>query len=149
MVDIKQKAYSAAAANCLTTELNTLAAGSASAAGPAQGGDATNADEVLDFEFLTGGSITPATGTRYDLYLLRAVDGTNYEDVTTGSSESLPPDAYVGSFVPTSGAATKRVALRDVPSPPGLWKAVLMNEGVTLPASGNTVKFRGHSHITV
>ena len=78
------------------------------------------------------------------------MDGTNYEDATTGASESLPPDAYVGSFVPTSGAGTKRMALRDIPAPPGLWKAVIQNEsGVALPASGNTLKVRPHNLKTV
>ena len=142
---IKQNVYQTIA-TVLTTELNALASGSASAASAAQGGDATAAELLLDFELLTGGSVTPGTGARADLYLLRSVDGTNYEDATTGASESLPPDAFVGSFVPTSGAGTKRMALRDRPAPPGLWKAVVVNElGVALAATNNTLRVRAHS----
>lgn len=149
MADIKNQAY-VAIATCLTTELNALATGSAGAAGPAQGADATAAEMLLDFELLTGGSVTPGTNPRADLYLIRSADGTNYEDATTGASESLPPDALVGSFVPTTGAGTKRMILRDVPCPPGLWKAILQNEiGVSLAATGNTLRYRRHSYQSV
>jgi hypothetical protein len=149
MAVIKQNVYQTIA-TVLTTELNSLATGSAASASSAQGADATAADLLLDFELLTGGSITPGTNPRADLYLIRAADGTNYEDSTTGASESLPPDAFVGSFVPTSGAGTKRMVLRDRPAPPGLWKAIVLNElGVSLAASGNTLKVRPHSYQTV
>lgn len=149
MPDFKQQGY-ATLATCLTTELNALATGSACTAGPAQGADAGDAELLLDFELLTGGSITPGTNPRADLYLLRAVDGTNYEDATTGASESLPPDAYVGSFIPTAGAGTKRMAIRDRPAPPGLWKAVIHSElGVSLSATSNTLKVRAHSYQSV
>lgn len=150
MADIRQQGYAAAAANCLTTELNSLATGSASAAGPAQGADAGDAELLLDFELLMGGSITPGTNPAAHLYLIQSVDGTNYEDATTGASESLPPDAFVRSFIPTSGAGTKRMAIRNVPAPVGLWKAIIQNElGVSLPASGNTLRWRGHSYQSV
>jgi hypothetical protein len=149
VANITQKAYETAL-TLLTTELNSLANGSSGSASGAQGGDGTDAALLLDFELLTGGSITPGTGARADLYLIRSVDGTNYEDATTGASESLPPDAFVGSFIPTTGAGTKRMALRDIPCPPGLWKAILQNElGVSLAATGNTLKARPHSQKTV
>lgn len=145
MADIKQQQYQTEV-SALTTELNSLANGSASAASGALGSDTVDAELWADFYFLTGGSITPGTNARADLYLIRAPDGTNYEDATTGASESLPPDAFVGSFVPTSGAGTKRMVLRDIPLPPGLFKVILQNEtGVSLAASGNTVKYRPHS----
>lgn len=150
MPDIKQQGYAASATTCLTTELNSLATGSACSASSAQGADAGDAELLLDFELLTGGSITPGTNPRADLYLIQSVDGTNYEDATTGASESLPPDAYVGSFVPTSGAGTKRMVLRNRTAPVGLWKAIVQNElGVSLAASGNTLKWRAHSYQSV
>ena len=145
MGDFKQQQYQTKV-TALTTELNSLASGSASAASGALGGDTTDAEIEGDWIVLTGGSITPGTGARCDIYLIRAADGTNYEDATTGASESLPPDACIGSAVPTSGAGTKRFVLRDQRLPPGLFKVILQNElGVSLPASGNTLEFRPHS----
>jgi hypothetical protein len=149
MADIRQQGYFSILTP-LTTQMDALASSSASAAGPAQGSDSGDAEVLLDFELKTGGSITPGTNPRIDLYIIRSIDGTDYEDVVTGASESLPPDAFVGSFVPTAGAGTKIMVLRDIACPPGLWKALVLNEGgVALSGTGNVLTARPHSFQTV
>jgi len=140
MAVIKQNPYGTIA-TVLSTELNSLANNSYSAASAAQGSDVGAAEVYGDFE-LAIASFTPGTNPVVELYLIRSVDGTNYED--GGGSVAPSQDAYVGAFQIASGTGAKRAVLRDVP--PGLWKAVVRNlSGAAFPASGNTLKVRPHS----
>lgn len=139
---LKQALY-ASIVSVMTTELNSLGSTSWAISG-AMGSDATTAAELLgDFELYLA-SLTP-TGTPFvDLYLIRAADGTNYQD--PNSAAQPPQSAYVGSFETTTGAGAKRIVLPDIPLPPGLFKAVVKNNtNVSLASSGNTLKFRPHS----
>ncbi len=142
MAVIKQNPYGTIA-TVLSTELNGLANNSYSAASAAYGSDTGAAELLADFE-LALASFTPGSNPVVELYLLRSVDGTNYED--GGGSVVPSQDAYVGVFQIASGTGAKRAVLRDIPLPPGLWKAVVKNvTGAALAASGNTLKVRPHS----
>lgn len=142
MAVIQQNPYGTIA-TVLSTELNSLANNAYSAASAAQGSDTGAAAIYADFELVIA-SFTPGTNPVVELYLLRSVDGTNYED--GGGSVVPSQDAYVGAFQIASGTGAKRAVLRDVALPPGLWKAVIKNvTGAALPASGNTLKVRPHT----
>lgn len=142
MAVIKQNPYGTIA-TVLSTELNSLANNSYSAASAAQGSDTGAAEVYGDFELVIA-SFTPGSNPVVELYLIRSVDGTNYED--GGGSVAPSQDAYVGAFQITTGTSAKRAVLRDVPLPPGLWKAVVRNlAGAAFPASGNTLRVRPHS----
>ena len=129
--------------SCMTTELNSLANGSLAISG-AMGSDATTAAALYaDFE-LALASLNPTGTPVIELYLLRAADGSNYEDPNSGAQPSLT--AFVGSFSVTTGSAAKRAVLPDIWIPPGLWKAVVKNgTGVSFASSGSTLKYRPYN----
>lgn len=140
------KAYETIA-SVLTSEIDLLTNNSYTSLSAAQGSDGTGGPLLGDHEFVSGGSQTASNGVVGELYLLRAANGTNYE--ATPSSTNAGQDAYVGQFTDASGSTTKRAILRDIPNPPGLWKACYKNtSGSTHAASSNTVKVRHHSLAT-
>lgn len=128
----------------MTTELNSIA-NNASAISGAMGADATDANLYGDFELVVTYGTNPTVDTTIDLYLARSADGTNYED---GSASVRPnPNAFAGSFPVRAVTTAQRIVVRDVPLPPGLWKAIITNNatGQTFAASGNTLKVRPHN----
>lgn len=127
----------------LTTELNSLANNGYTAASAAQGADGTGGPLYGDFELVLA-SLNPTAFNIAELYILRAADGTNYEDAP--SSTNPGGTTFAGIFVGATGSAAKRIVLADVPLPPGLWKAIVKNtSGVSLAAASNTLKCRPHN----
>lgn len=131
-------------ASVLTTELNSLANAAYCAASGAQGADGTGGPLFGDFELVLG-SLNPTDNFALaELYILPSVDGTNYSDAPSATNPGA--DMLAGIFSGDYGSSAKRISLRDIPLPPGLWKAVLKNiSGVSMAASGNTVKVRAHN----
>lgn len=87
-----------------------------------------------NFELKTAGFGSSVTaGVTVDLYLVPAIDGTNYCDVTS----SIPNTSYyVGSFVLITGSAATRSTVLNVPLQPLLYKAYLYNQaGQTMSAN--------------
>ena len=146
MSTIKQLAYETIT-SVMTTELNSLATNTR-AISAAMGADATAANLLGDWELVVTLAATPTVDTFLDLYLVRSADGTNYED---GDATNRPvADSYAGSFQTRATASAQRLVVRDVPMPPGLYKAVLWNNaGTTSAASGNTLKVRTHNRQVV
>lgn len=146
MSTIKQLAYETIT-SVMTTELNSLATNTR-AISAAMGADATAANLLGDWELVVTLAATPTVDTFLDLYLVRSADGTNYED---GDATNRPvADSYAGSFQTRATASAQRLVARDVPMPPGLYKAVLWNNaGTTSAASGNTLKVRTHNRQVV
>lgn len=144
MTILKQLKYETIA-TVMSTELNSLA-NNARAISAAQGGDAADANLLADFELAVDFVSAPTLDTTIDLYLVRSADGASYED---GDASSRPsPDAYIRPFQVLGTTAAQRMILRDVPLPPGLWKAVIHNNGTgqAFPASGSTLKMRPHNY---
>lgn len=140
--DIKQKNYTTLVTATITL---TSVATNAYATSSAMGADATAAELYGDW-VLTLGSLNPTGTPVVKLWLIRAPDGTVYEDNTTPP----PMDSFVGAFELSTGSGAKVAVLRDRRLPPGLFKAVIQNaSGVTLAASGNSLTFRPHSLQTV
>jgi len=123
----------------LTTELNSLGNGSASAASSAVANQ-TNLDVYADFELVLA-SLSPAAPNYCTLYLLEAVDGSNYPSATGSVLRNQPSHILCTFPLDTTGSTAQRVVVRNVVIPPGSFKVVLDNQaGVALGASGNTVK---------
>lgn len=82
---------------------------------------------------------TPSAGAVIELYIVEALDGTNYED---GDASIDPPAAnLVGVFNIRASTASQRHTLRQIPIPPFKFKYVVINKtGGTLASSGNTLK---------
>ena len=140
MSTTKHKAYSAAIASVLTTDLNSLASGGTSAASAAL--DNTSALDLfadLTLTIATQGSARSA-GANVAVYLTQALDGTNYDDAHAGTAE------LVAVFSLDAATTARQSSRRDVPIPPGLYKLFLVNNtGQALAASGNILEHRMHS----
>lgn len=136
-------AYTQTAVTVLSTGLNALANTTNSAASAAID-NTTNLDLYADFTFLVGAQ-TARTGTpTVELYITPAMDGTNYDDALETINDRI------AVFKLDLTVTSRRVTVRDVPIPPGLFKVYLRNlSSQTLTATGNTVTMRTHSLKTV
>lgn len=142
MAEFTLSGYKVAIATALTTDLNSLANGSASALS-AEIDNSTNKYLYADME-LNLASLTPTAGGYVALYLVPSVDGTNYPLFDTGASPGTANNNYfAGSFSTKAAAAAQRIAMREIQLPPGKYKLAVYNgAGVALAASGNTLSWR-------
>ena len=124
-----------------SSDLNSLAH-----AGYAFGTDTDNivdnsvALKLLLFAILNLGSITPTGAAHMRLFLVRSIDGTNYEDPQTAAD---PPAGMPGwSRGMFAGASAKVILFGPILLSPGKSKILIGNSsGVSLAASGNSVKY--------
>lgn len=140
MAVTSHKAYSQTATSILTTELNSLANNANTAASSAV--DNTSAlDLFVDLELvLAAQGSARSSGAIVSVFMVHALDGTNYDDVNETTAE------LVAVFPLDAATSARRRTVRDVPVPPGLFKFFARNgTGQTLAASANTVKYRFHS----
>jgi hypothetical protein len=123
-------------ASQLTTELNSLANATDSAASAAYD-NSTNLDLFADVSLVLA-SINPtdSAGARCEIHLLpRLADGSTYADISSNT--------IVGVITVTDTSSAKNAMLRGVPIPPGFFKWALTNRTtVTLGASSNVVSVR-------
>ncbi len=135
-------AYTQSATSILTTELNSLANGSICSASSAID-NSSNLDLVIDVELsIAAQGSNRSTGGSCSLYLMLALDGSNYADTLAATAELL------ATFPLDGGALAARIVTRrDRPIPPSAtFKLALVNNtGQALASSGNTVKYRTHS----
>ena len=93
----------------------------------------------LDVTFGTA----PNDGDTVDLYLVKPLDGTNYED---GSATVQKESTFIGSFVVRNVTSQQIITLRGIQGewteiPPTKIKAIIFNgSGQAFPATGTTVK---------
>jgi hypothetical protein len=138
MSSTKRTAYGAIA-TALSTDLNTLANATASAASAAID-NRTTLELYADFELVLGSQSSRTAGCVVSLYITPSLDETNYADVSASSAELL------GVFTLATGTGAQRVIIRNCDIPPGLFKVFVVNSSTqAFNASGNTVKYRLHS----
>ena len=126
----------------LSTELNSLADGSYSAASSAYDNE-TNLYLYADVEIVLA-SLTPTSGAFIALYLVKSLDGTNFAD-GGGATAPAAADLVAQVDLSTSTGAKRRV-VANIPIPPLQFKWILLNEAnVALASSGNTLKVRYHN----
>lgn len=142
MADIKQKAYGGVA-TALSTELNALGTASYSNASAAID-NGTLLDLFDDLELAVDFVSAPTAGGYVSIYLLPAVDGSNYAD---GSSTVVPSaQTLVATIDVQASTAAQRLSFRNVPIPPGLFKYLVANNtSQAFPATGSTLKRNPHS----
>lgn len=127
----------------LSTGLNSLGNNTMSAASSAISNQ-TNLDIYVDIE-VNLASLSPAAGAYVALYILEAVDGSNYP--AQSDSDLRLTGTQLLCVIPVGVTATtaQRVAVRNIIIPPGTFEIKLDNQtGVSLGASGNTVKFNAY-----
>jgi hypothetical protein len=134
--------------NLLTTELNSLANGNTvlSSVGGSSGKftQANTGSALLGGVYFTaGGAFTPATGGCLFGWFVRSPDGgSNYERIVTNTANPRPPDFTIPLFTAAYASGDIGWCLDPkVRLPPEDFKVLIQNApGVTLPASGNTIK---------
>lgn len=138
MATTKHKAFSAAIASVLTTELNSIANGAISAASAAVDNTSTlDLYDDLTFTIATQGGAR--TGT-VSVHMVQALDGSNYDDVEATCAQ------LVAVFPLDAATTARQVSVRDVPIPPGLFKYFVRNgTGQAFASSGNILERRPHS----
>lgn len=143
MASTTHKAYTAAIASILTTELNSIANAAISAGSAAV--DNTSALDLycdLTFTIATQGGARSA-GATVSVLMVQALDGTNYDDVQVTCGQ------LVAVFPLDAAVTARQVSVRDVPVPPGLYKLFVLNgTGQAFAASGNILEHRFHSITT-
>lgn len=140
--NIKRNSYTQAGtpASALTTELNSLATATASAAGTAQD-NSTNLDLYADFVLSVTFGVAPTANTTVDLYLLPSIDGgTTYADAVVAATPAK--SMLVGSFYCRNVATAQVMTLANVPIPEKFKMMVVNNSGQAMAASGNTLKYQ-------
>jgi len=121
----------------LTTELNALANAGRSAAG-AEINNATNMDMYGQLELQVTFGTAPTAGGFVEIYMVNALDGTNYED---GSNTVDPGTHKLVDRIPVRAVTTaQRLNGRMLPLEPAKTKFLLVNgSGQAFPASGSTL----------
>jgi hypothetical protein len=128
---------SASTGGTVSTELNSLANGGFSAvSGIYDNTSNLDAWGCIQFDLA---SLAAAAGAYLQIFIVQALDGTNYEDAPSSTNPgSANLVGWVSLLVSTS---VKRAATEPFRLPPGKWKWVVKNAaGVALAASGNTAK---------
>src|SRR5262249_7930164 len=138
--DLKLKQQQAAAYALQDNTSSDLTNASAVAAATAAIDNATNLADTDAVELVgkaaTGWGSAVGPGVTVDLYLVPALDGTNYGDVDV-STPTLPANCYVGSFTTVAASTTNgcRLVITGIPLQPRKYKAYIKNNaGQTLKA---------------
>lgn len=123
----------------LTTELNSLASGSMSNAS-ATYDNSSNLDLFCDLE-IDLAALSPASGAYVAVYLLEAVDGTNFPAQSAADLRLTASQLLCNVPIGVAASTAQRVVVRGIQLPPAKVQFRLDNQtGAALAASGNTVK---------
>lgn len=121
----------------LSTELNSLANDAYTAVGT-EVDNATDQNLFADFELDVTYGTAPDANSVCSLYLIPAVDGTNYAD--GGGSVAPPANTFVGNFQLRAVTTAQKIALTRIAIPNAKFKPVVLNgAGQAMAASGNTL----------
>lgn len=140
MATTKHKAYTASIATALSTELDSLGSGSASAASTAID-NTTNLDLFVDLTLTvaTQGSAR-SSGASVNVHMAQALDGTNFDDINPTTAP------VIAVFTLDASTTARQLSRPDIPIPGGLFKLFAVNStGQALASSGNLVEYRAHS----
>lgn len=95
-------------------------------------------DMYADFELVCTHGVAPVADRTWDIYLVREVDGTNFEDA---SATRPPAGGFVGSFVLDAVTTIQRKVVPGAMLPPRDFKVLLVNKsGQAAAATGHTLK---------
>ena len=86
----------------------------------------TNLDRWAAFELTFTCSSAPTANTVVELYLIHALDGTNYEDGDATPTD--PGKAPVAVFAARNVTSAQKVSVTGVPLPPFKFKSLLKSE---------------------
>lgn len=144
--NILLKGYNAAAANGLTTELNSLADAATTALG-SEIDNTSNLNDTIDFQLDLASVTITGTSAYVVVYLVPTVDGTNYPDWGSSTYANYDAQYAVGTIaVKNVSAAAARAMLTGIQLGPFKYKLALRNmTGAAHAASGNTLAYRTYA----
>lgn len=95
-------------------------------------------DLNVDLELVVSFGVAPVADNVVEVWFVRSVDGTNYEDGSTATI--LPRSGFVGNFVLRAVTAVQRMVIPRVVVPPRDFKVLVINRATqAFAASGNTL----------
>lgn len=122
----------------MTTELNALGSAAGVISAVLSNDAADELDLYVDLELTVTYAVAPTENSLVEVYIVRSVDGTNYEDA---SAEGRPKHGYVGGFVLDNVTSAQRIILPEVRLPPDDFKLYVVNKaGTAMPATGTVIK---------
>lgn len=106
----------------------------------------SNLDVYVDIEVVLGALSPSGSRPFVQLYLLEAVDGTNYPAQSisgTTSDQMLAASQFLATIpIGNTAATAQRVVFRKAVMPPGKFKLAIRNKtGANFAGSGNSVNF--------
>lgn len=131
----------------MSTELNTLSsATTATTVGNTGPFDNTgNLNIYADIE-INLASFSPAAGAYVALYILEAVDGTDYPGQSASDLRLTATQQLCVIPIGITASTAQRVVIRNIEIPPTKFNFVFDNQtGASLASSGNTVKLLTYS----
>lgn len=142
MATISRKAYTTSLTSILTTELNSLATATNSAASSTVD-NSTNLDLYADFLLQVTWGTNPTAGNSCDLYLIPSPDNTTFAD--GGGAVNPAKNLLVGSFYVRAVTTAQAMTLFNVLIPQYFKLVLINNTGQAMAATGNTLKYRTYS----
>lgn len=125
------------------TSMNALASGSYALGGainntPTDGSVVSY--DLADLTITLSSAVTVGSGAPYlSVYILPAVDGTNYPTPPGGSAAAAPANLLVGTYQAVPSTSTSTLVVANIPIPPCNFKVMIQNLlGVTLPATNTS-----------
>jgi len=98
--------------------------------------------------FLNTNDQTPQYGSVVELYLLSAINNTNFEDGSVSINPS--PSSLVGVFNIMPSSSSQRQTLKQITIPPCKYKYLLINKtGAAMPPNNNTLKIVPYRYKTI
>jgi len=106
---------------------------------------ATERHMLADFDLYCRFAVAPSSGGHVALYLLQAIDGSNYAD----GDDSVAPaaTALVGTFIVRAVTTQQRIAVRGVTLPATKWKPLAVNksgQAMTNTDNENILRYRSY-----
>jgi len=149
MSDVLEKwqPYGSAITLIAGTAMNAIGNGSWMTSGATLLDNGTNADVLCDIELILPSSVTAGAGTpRWDIYIIRAPNGTTAM-TPPGTSAGLTPGQYfAGSILANPSAAFTSGTLAGAVLPAGKFVVTAQNNlGIATPTS-NDATFRAYPY---
>jgi len=128
--------------NLLTTGLNSLATSTSIITGKVLStliANSTGLYEFINFQMDVTFGTAPTAGAYIGLWILTALDGTNFEDGSTTIDPARSEDVYIPLLLSTSA---QKIAVKNIVIPPYDFKILLRNKSVqAMAASGNILSY--------
>ena len=132
-------AYNSADTAVAGASMNALG-GSGSYALGAAIDNSSNLYTDADLLIILSSGVTSGTGSPYvTVFLLPAIDGSNYPTPPGGSAGAAPANLVVGTIIVPASVTTTNLVLRGVIIPPCLFKIQIQNNlGIAFPATNTS-----------